>query len=202
MRAYSCLRPNDASQWWRAERVRHATGAESRHPLHSSLGRKLVEFIKIVLHGFMRRLKLVAILKPLTGHLMQFPRNLCHRPLAWTVKLACVYLIVLVPQSVQSSAIFDSQEMPHALYTSPDGRLRSNVKLSDLMLRKGGNLLSDKYSERVLGSLSAIFVTNVESNAADYSGSNDWNVWNDLAQMILFIMMCWLPIWVALRPNQ
>ena len=27
---------NDAGQWWRGERVRFATGAESRHPLHPS----------------------------------------------------------------------------------------------------------------------------------------------------------------------
>jgi hypothetical protein len=111
------------------------------------LGRQFIELIKVVPHILIRCPKL----RRRCGNLGQLAHHLPYRALMCAVKLMCGQLIVLPPQTVESSArIVRIQKMPHLANGVSNGRLARSIKITHSPLWQCGNLLANGNTKQVL----------------------------------------------------
>lgn len=148
-------------------------------------------------HNLVRGLKLCA------RDFIQVSDGLSHRALMCSIKLMCLYLVILFPQPVEAGAfVIGTQEMPYALNSIPDGWLGAVVKLSNSALRQFPNPFTDKHAERVLGCLSAVLVADVERDAATNNSTDNGEIWEYVGQAVFGFVLVLLPDLYADRQSR
>src|SRR5438309_3339679 len=111
-------------------------------------GRKLVEFMEVIFHNFIRWL--VVGFNP--GDFVQRPKRRHRLSLfAVCIKLCSWYIVILFPQTIQASAMLLSKKMPEPMHLCADSWLGPSVKFSHSSLGKLANLSTDKHPKNILG---------------------------------------------------
>ena len=141
------------------------------------LGRKLIKLIEVVcqkvsrMFGIRNRNPAHSLVKRFLpcGSMLIFP----------VLAQVCLwYLIVFLPQPVQASALVLGQEMRKLVDFQSDGRLRSDVKLSDFHLRQDGSLSADENSKPILLSQHPAFAAVINQEPATHESGDNGQIWD------------------------
>jgi hypothetical protein len=175
-------------------------------------GRKFVKLIKVKPHNLIGRLKLDA------REFAKTPHRLPHCGLVLWVKLVCLYLVILLPQSVKASALLPVEKMPELVNLCTDSGLGAFVKVPHLAFGQSADLSTDKYAKSILGIQDAAMIGQTEANSPGNKTAQDSKEGglNELAQvftlLFLFLVSVWFGVWAMdkfqswiflrrLRPN-